>query len=109
MMAFESGTVGVDTSQAFIESLQNDLKNLSLETKKKYPQIKEVVYFSNNSFYDIIISFLVMRRSNWQIEKCLINPDSYIPHHKSNYVSTRRRLPDKRYKNNKGKYYLKLG
>lgn len=41
-MAFESGTVGVDTYQAFIESLQNDLKNLSLETKKKYPQIKEV-------------------------------------------------------------------
>lgn len=42
-MAFESGTVGIETSQAFIQSLQNDLKNLSLETKKKYPQIKEVV------------------------------------------------------------------
>ncbi|KAK4871796.1 hypothetical protein RN001_015920 [Aquatica leii] len=39
-MAFESST-GLDVSQAFIESLQNDFKNLSLETKKKYPQIKE--------------------------------------------------------------------
>lgn len=43
-MAFESGTVGIDTSQAFVDSLQNDLKNLALETKKKYPHVKEVVF-----------------------------------------------------------------
>lgn len=41
-MAFESGTFGMDAPPAFIEALQNDFKTLSLETKKKYPQIKEV-------------------------------------------------------------------
>lgn len=41
-MAFEAGPVGSDNAQLFLESLQNDFKNLSLETKKKYPQIKEV-------------------------------------------------------------------
>lgn len=41
-MAFDSGVVGSDVPQQFLESLQNDFKNLSLETKKKYPQIKEV-------------------------------------------------------------------
>ena len=33
--------MGSESSQAFLEVLQNDLKNLSMETKKKYPQIKE--------------------------------------------------------------------
>lgn len=41
-MASESGTFGMDAPPAFIEALQNDFKTLSLETKKKYPQIKEV-------------------------------------------------------------------
>ncbi|GJQ68018.1 hypothetical protein Trydic_g10661 [Trypoxylus dichotomus] len=40
-MAFESGTFGMDAPPAFIEALQNDFKTLSLETKKKFPQIKE--------------------------------------------------------------------
>ncbi|XP_017782824.1 PREDICTED: protein MON2 homolog isoform X2 [Nicrophorus vespilloides] len=40
-MSFESGSISSESSQAFIEILQNDFKNLSLETKKKYPQIKE--------------------------------------------------------------------
>lgn len=39
-MAFVRGC-GSDVSQKFLEILQNDLKNLSIETKKKYPQIKE--------------------------------------------------------------------
>lgn len=33
---------GSDDSNKFLEILQNDLKNLSIETKKKFPQIKEV-------------------------------------------------------------------
>nr|XP_022914726.1 protein MON2 homolog isoform X1 [Onthophagus taurus] len=40
-MALESGTIGMDAPPAFIEALQNDFKMLSVETKKKYPQIKE--------------------------------------------------------------------
>lgn len=40
-MAFDSGTTGSEFAQHFLESLQNEFKNLSLETKKKYPQIKE--------------------------------------------------------------------
>ncbi|XP_018330358.1 protein MON2 homolog isoform X2 [Agrilus planipennis] len=40
-MAYESGMFNSDSSQNILESLQNDFKNLSVETKKKYPQIKE--------------------------------------------------------------------
>lgn len=36
-----SGTTGNEAAQKFLETLQNDLKNLSIETKKKFPQIKE--------------------------------------------------------------------
>lgn len=31
-----------DNSMKLFEFLQNDLKNLSIETKKKFPHIKEV-------------------------------------------------------------------
>lgn len=37
-----SGTTGTEQAQKFLESLQNDFRNLSAETKKKNPQIKEV-------------------------------------------------------------------
>lgn len=39
-MAFVTGGSN-DIPQKFLEILQNDLKNLSIETKKKFPQIKE--------------------------------------------------------------------
>lgn len=35
----------VELSPAFIESLQNDFKNLAVESKKKYPLVKEVIFF----------------------------------------------------------------
>jgi len=41
-MSFVSGTTANEAAQKFLEILQNDFKNLSNETKKKYPQIKEV-------------------------------------------------------------------
>ena len=41
-MSFVSGTTDTEAAQKFLEVLQNDFRNLSLETKKKYPQIKEV-------------------------------------------------------------------
>lgn len=37
-----SATTGTEQAQRFLESLQNDFRNLSGETKKKNPQIKEV-------------------------------------------------------------------
>ncbi|XP_034257035.1 protein MON2 homolog [Thrips palmi] len=40
-MAYMSGTTGSEGANVFLEVLQNDLKNLSIETKKKYPQIRE--------------------------------------------------------------------
>ncbi|XP_055644206.1 protein MON2 homolog [Toxorhynchites rutilus septentrionalis] len=40
-MSFVSGTTDNEVAQKFLEVLQNDFRNLSLETKKKYPQIKE--------------------------------------------------------------------
>lgn len=41
-MSFVSGTTGNEAAQKFLEMLQTDFKNLGQETKKKYPQIKEV-------------------------------------------------------------------
>ncbi|XP_026318192.1 protein MON2 homolog isoform X2 [Hyposmocoma kahamanoa] len=40
-MAFVSAVTGDDSTRKFMEVLQNDFKTLSLETKKKYPQIRE--------------------------------------------------------------------
>ncbi|XP_037044984.1 protein MON2 homolog isoform X3 [Bradysia coprophila] len=40
-MSFVSGTTGNEAAQKFLEVLQSDFKNLGIETKKKYPQIKE--------------------------------------------------------------------
>lgn len=42
IMSFVSGTIGNEAAQKFLEVLQNDFRTLSTETKKKYPQIKEV-------------------------------------------------------------------
>lgn len=39
-----SGTTGTEQAQRFLESLQNDFRLLSVETKKKNPQIKEVKF-----------------------------------------------------------------
>lgn len=41
-MAYEGGPANVEVTHAFLESLQNDFKAFSSETKKKHPQIKEV-------------------------------------------------------------------
>jgi hypothetical protein len=46
-MAYENGISNVEVPTAFIESLQADFKNLSVESKKKYPAIKEVNSFNN--------------------------------------------------------------
>ncbi|CAF4924158.1 unnamed protein product [Pieris macdunnoughi] len=40
-MAFVSAVTGDDSTRKFMDVLQNDFKTLSLETKKKYPQIRE--------------------------------------------------------------------
>ncbi|XP_013148970.1 PREDICTED: protein MON2 homolog isoform X1 [Papilio polytes] len=40
-MAFVSAVTGDDSTKKFMDVLQNDFKTLSLETKKKYPQIRE--------------------------------------------------------------------
>lgn len=42
MSSFVSGTIGNEAAQKFLEILQLDFKHLGQETKKKYPQIKEV-------------------------------------------------------------------
>lgn len=41
-MSFISGNSSDEAVQKFLEILQNDFRSLSNETKKKYPQIKEV-------------------------------------------------------------------
>lgn len=40
-MACVGGTTGNDAAQKLLDNLQSDFKNMSIETKKKYPQIKE--------------------------------------------------------------------
>lgn len=41
-MSFASGNPSSEAVQTFLEVLQNDFRTLANETKKKYPQIKEV-------------------------------------------------------------------
>ena len=41
----------------FVEALQSDFKTLSLETKKKYPLIKEVSSVNINVTYEILTKF----------------------------------------------------
>lgn len=41
-MAYEGSSNTVEVSMAFIEGLQSDFKSLSSESKKKYPQVREV-------------------------------------------------------------------
>lgn len=53
-MTHEGSVTSPEVPQAFLDSLQNDLKNLSLETKKKYPQIKEV------NFVNVLLVFLLL-------------------------------------------------
>lgn len=43
-----TGGGGNESVQKFVEALQADFKTLSLETKKKYPQIKEVKLSCSN-------------------------------------------------------------
>lgn len=50
-MAFEGGVSNVELTPSLVESLQVDFKNLATESKKKYPQVKEV-----NSVQTIVIS-----------------------------------------------------
>lgn len=49
-----------DNTSKFLESLQADLKVLASESKKKYPQIKEVsynyLYFFNTLFYCVTLN-----------------------------------------------------
>lgn len=46
-MSFVSANVSNEAVQKFLEILQNDFRTLANETKKKYPQIKEVrIFFS---------------------------------------------------------------
>lgn len=41
-MAYDPQRPNAEVLKKFIETLQNDFKHLSSETKKKYPQIREV-------------------------------------------------------------------
>lgn len=58
-MSFVSGTTGNEAAQKFLEVLQNDFRNLSQETKKKYPQIKEVRrYLTGYAQFRILLIFI---------------------------------------------------
>lgn len=47
-MAYEPPAVQIELTPAFIEGLQSDFKTLSNESKKKYPQVKEVFNLYNS-------------------------------------------------------------
>lgn len=46
IMSFVSANASNEAVQKFLEILQNDFRTLANETKKKYPQIKEVGRFA---------------------------------------------------------------
>ena len=58
MSAGAPGSGVPDNSAKLLESLQADLKVLASETKKKYPQIKEVCFSSLFIFFSLHISRL---------------------------------------------------
>lgn len=49
-MSFVSANPTNEAVQKFLEILQNDFRTLANETKKKYPQIKEVRFYFSYSF-----------------------------------------------------------
>lgn len=74
MMSFVgSGTTGTEAAQKFLESLQNDFRNLSAETKKKNPQIKEVRMMCSikiNNEYEMLISANVIMFVLYHVNFC---------------------------------------
>lgn len=76
-MSFVGGGGGQDVHK-FVEALQADFKTLSLETKKKYPQIKEVsppaarltwtcVCFHGHSYSSLIAALV-------RVARCVCHP-----------------------------------
>lgn len=61
-----SGTTGTEQAQKFLESLQNDFRQLSTETKKKNPQIKEV----RNNFANCLVFHLKFSKCH-QFKSCV--------------------------------------
>lgn len=49
IMSFVSANASNEAVQKFLEILQNDFRTLANETKKKYPQIKEVRIDANSA------------------------------------------------------------
>lgn len=71
-----SGTTGSEAAQKFLESLQNDFRNLSNDSKKKNPQIKEVRRAVISAVELIIVGYVVGSRQQ-QLLYCLsIFPDA---------------------------------
>lgn len=70
-MAYDPrSTHNQEVLKKFIETLQNDFKNLSSETKKKYPQIREVSvewdhfkYFLKKIKYQLNLTLLSLNLS----------------------------------------------
>jgi hypothetical protein len=62
-MSFVSGTCGNEQAQKFLENLQLDFRNLSQDTKKKYPQIKEVSILARKKINvcHVILYYFMMR------------------------------------------------
>lgn len=82
-----------------LESLQNDFKCLSMETKKKYPQIKEVstsvfcyhFYLSSTGETPVVRSLLNVQRAAFlYIPSCLFNSVDYIRYIYNMFTGVRR-------------------
>lgn len=56
-MAFVSATTNNEAVQKFLEILQNDFRTLANETKKKYPQIREVRITKNKPGFALMQRF----------------------------------------------------
>lgn len=58
-MSFISGNSSNEAVQKFLEILQNDFRTLANETKKKYPQIKEVCTAKLADYYYLFVLFSI--------------------------------------------------
>lgn len=75
-----SGTTGTEAAQKFLESLQNDFRNLSAETKKKNPQIKEVKKKRKKKIMSCMLSSLYENVLLMSSNSCFITKILYKHH-----------------------------
>lgn len=83
-----SGTTASEEAIKFLQQLENDLRNLSLELKKKYPNPREVPFYPSSLCIFLILKISVVRGGHRQVEERPSQPaDARLLRGEPNFVS----------------------